>query len=428
MWSQWKHSIQAWSQDSDGFLRVFSVLSSSTLLVHLINLFAYPLVARLYSPEFIGQRVLFVGIASILVIYVSWGYEIAVNTPKEQQDAQQLTAGALGIVLLNSLVVLSFIALFPFSFYESVGWASLWTYRFFLPLACLFGGAFRVLNHWMLRKEAYPLIARTKIYRNLTKAAIEITGGLLYPQTYWLVGAWLLGGFSSALRFAWLFFKQTFSWSAIWSMLRKYRRFPQFQLASNFLYVFHLQLPLLMISWLFSDYELGQYAMSMALFGVASAVVVESYSNYHLVQFSKMVQHQERHWRDYFWKMLARALFLGLSIGMMIILFGPWAVKILLGAQWEMAGQLFQILSILFGSLLIYSFNFHVFTQLDYQWAQLVFNLIKVVLLLTIFWMYFQSGTWTILQIIIWVGLLDWIMSGLQSIFSYFILQTKLGR
>ena len=76
LWGE--NSIRTWTKDSDSFFRVFSLLSGSTFLVHLVNLLAYPFIARLYAPANIGQRALFVSIASILVIYVSWGYEIGV--------------------------------------------------------------------------------------------------------------------------------------------------------------------------------------------------------------------------------------------------------------------------------------------------------------------------------------------------------------
>ena len=161
-------------------------------------------------------------------------------------------------------------------------------------------------------------------------------------------------------------------------LLLTYIHFPKYQLASNFLRTFYIQAPVFIFGYYFGTFETGQYAIAYLCFGVACAIFVDSYSNFHLVQMGQLLDKKLDGWQTYYKKMLLRCLRLSISIGLLILLFGKWSILLVFGAEWAMAGTMFQSLSLLFLSYFMYAFNFHIFTQLQQQKQHLLFNTLRV--------------------------------------------------
>ncbi len=322
------------------------MLAGGTALGQAITVLVSPVLTRLYSPEDFGVLAVYSSILGILSVVASWRYELAIPLPEKDEDAINLLALSLGIVVLMSLLV-SF-GLWHLSD-QIVRWAkvpALRPYVWLLPIGLLLVGSYQVFNYWAVRKQVFKVIARTKLNQSLGAVFVQIGFGLLKPSVLGLLMGQIIGQSAGLLTLfrnfqkQWVSLSKAIATSKISAVAQNYRNFSLLFSWAGVMNTLSMQVPILMISSLFGPALTGFYQLAYQVLWVPTQLISQSASQVLLAMGS-----ESYHRGDV--RILAETAFkrfvlIGLPSLSLVGLISREMVTYVFGKRWLETGMLIQ--------------------------------------------------------------------------------------
>ena len=113
-----------------------------TVLAQAIGILVTPIVTRLYLPDDYGILTSFNSVIAILIIIASFDYHKAI--PLAKNDKQAINLIFLSLLILISITLSLFLVLYFFVFvvFDNLNLNDLLNFKFYLPLALFFMGAY----------------------------------------------------------------------------------------------------------------------------------------------------------------------------------------------------------------------------------------------------------------------------------------------
>lgn len=279
-----------------GFLADNSLLKPMVSLVSaaavgpILLFIAMPVLTRLYSPDEFGLLANFNAITIAVLAISSLRYEVAIPVPRNDRRALVVLAAALGINVLTAIVSLLIIALFG---KQIAGWfhvPGLYSLLLFLPAVVVWGGTYRALSFWAVRRHAFGDLARTRLIQSCSNIAVQVFGGLLGWSVYGLAGGQFVGFGLGSLRLARglsvarlvksLFGSRNFTLR----ILSAFSRFPRYDAPAALIEVISTQCPNLFLSTLFSPAIGGLYLLCDRALNYPLQLISQSVSQVLLAQ------------------------------------------------------------------------------------------------------------------------------------------------
>ncbi|MGB3792188.1 MAG: oligosaccharide flippase family protein [Sphingopyxis granuli] len=341
----------------NNFLRSVSTLVSAGVAGQAILLAIMPLVTRLYTPADFGVAAVFGALMSTLLMVTSLRYEMAIVLPRSDRQAEILMRLALFLTFVSAAVVLIIVAIWRAPIATMLRVPDLEGLLWALPIALVGAGAYRIFNFWAVRKQAFGLIARTRIWQPLANAAAQLSIGISGSGPLGLIAGQVIGlvvGGKSLSRGARVRTRlDRAEWRRMWSAARQYARFPKFDVPAALVDTLGVQLPNLLLALLFSPAVAGWYMLAdrmiltpLSLISQAVGQVVYAKSRDHVMQGSLLVSTAKI------------AAFLGAGVaaaGLIFVPLAPLLFHYIFGSQWESAGLYAAILFFGFAAQFVYS-------------------------------------------------------------------------
>jgi lipopolysaccharide exporter len=266
------------------FARDTGVLMAGTATAQVLTVAASPLLTRLYLPEHVGVLGLILSIYSVLGPLACWRYEQALILPAEDEAAAPILRLALvttGIMLLVSLVlVLSAGPRLVAIFGRPAARDWLWVVPVLLPIA----GLYQALRVALCRSRRFGSVALGRVARAGVGGAVQIgIGWLIAPGVLGLVGGYFLGlaleslvllGAAKQLLEAGL--GSGGGVRELKLLALRYRKFPLFAVPGALSNLLALELPTLLLAFVFTPADVGFYWLSNRLLIVPSALFGET--------------------------------------------------------------------------------------------------------------------------------------------------------
>jgi O-antigen/teichoic acid export membrane protein len=330
-----------------GFLRSTMLLSGTTLLIQVVGLCLAPVYARLYAPADYGVFGQFYSILSALLIVAGFGFELAIPTANELDDALSLAVVSLGCVGIATLVSLSWAL------------AVIWRvipgavpehkfYLLLLPLGVLLAGLYRIAQYWAIRTQALKAIARTLIKQMIGGQTVNLSFALLYPTPLGLILAQIVsssagvGSLPYATNLVSLLktHRETvFKARNLWRIAKQYRQYPLIQCPSTMLNSIGLYLPGMLMLPYFGAGFAGQFNMAQRLCRIPLVLVGSSVSQVFFSEAASVARNDPQKLRSLFNSISHK---LGLSA--LVVLIGcsvaPWVIPVIFGQRWYEAGEI----------------------------------------------------------------------------------------
>jgi len=356
-------------------------LAGSTTVGQVIVVLASPILARLYAPEAFGTAGVFASILAIVTVVVCLRYERAIMLPREEEKSAQLAVGSLGIAAFVTALTIVGVVLWGEVIGDWLNAPELVPHLWLLPLAVLAIGVGLVLRYWNTRKKEFGLLSVAQVAKSATAQASALGAGLLQfsgpgpligsATAGWIVSSTLLGLRVSPQDRKLL---SQVRWRSILASLKRYRKFPLASMWSGLLSTQAQQVPILLLSALFSQQVVGYYSLSVRVVALPAAVIGQAVSQVFL-QRASVAQHEGTLHvtvQSTFQRLVSLGLFPLLLLGLL----GREVFVVVMGPQWTEAGMYTQILSIwqffVFMSVPLST----VFTVLERQGAMLGFNVV----------------------------------------------------
>lgn len=363
------------------FIRNVSILAGGTVIAQVINFTISPILTRLYSPDEFGVLTVYISIISFLCVIASWRFELAIPLPEDDESAVNLLVLSISIVIgMSGLTMLVlWIARPVISQWVSI--SSLTSYWWILPISLLGIGVYQVINYWAIRRQAFDVIARTKISQSIGQNTVQLGMGLFKCGTVGLLLGDVIGRINGSGRMLFLVWKRDrnlFRHISVTGMLNvayRYRRFPLISSWSAVLNTVGLQLPPLLLAACYGSDVTGWFSLGWRTIGISSALVGQSIAQVYVGEMTALVRDNPEKLHQFFIKTTVRLLFYGLIPFLVLLFEGGWLFRFFFGEDWQMAGYYAQLLSPTFLLAFVIFPVSQTLNILEYQGLQLVWDL-----------------------------------------------------
>ena len=329
---------------SGSFARQVMVLVGGTAFAQGLGVVAMPLLTRLYSPADFGTLALFSALLGMISVVASLRYQIAIPLPEQDYQAANLLALALICLVCVTVLTTGASLLFPDQIAGLMKAPALVGYLWLLPIAVVATGAYGIFQYWATRKKAFAHIARTRVEQSIGGVGLQFAMGLKNASALGLIvgqivsnGAGVWGLARRAYRFDREVLQQI-NYNDIKAVAREYIRFPKYSALEALTNTAGIQLPIILISSLSSQAEVGYLMLAMKLMQIPMTLIGTSVSQ---VYFSRAVdESREGRLGVFTAKVIGQLAKVGIGPLIFIGMVSPTFFAYVFGVQWGRSGEL----------------------------------------------------------------------------------------
>lgn len=369
-----------------------AVVAGGNTTAKLFALFTAPVITRLYTPADYGIYATLLAVTGIAGSLATLRYAVTIPLAKEENMAFNLLKLSFLITFSLTILWIPGILFFGDSLAVRFSVEKITPYLWVLPIVFLGQGLYESLSNWAVREKRFRLISRTKITQDASAASIKIGFGILGVKPLGLFAGHIaleyvgIGSFFSRLIKKKPDFLKDISWKDIKDAAIRYKDFPLYQSWSQLLLSLSAQLPVIFMGALFGVEVVGVYGLAQSMINMPMNLLGQSVSQVYYGEISKYGKDNPMKiyklslsiMKKMFWIALVPLAFIGL--------FGPWVFKIVFGQEWYDAGVFARILSALLLFRFISSPIMHCLNVLEKQGVQLFLNVLRIIILLLIFY------------------------------------------
>jgi teichuronic acid exporter len=372
------------------FIKDVLTLVSGTVFGQIIIFLFTPLITRIYSPEYFGVYAIYIGFSSILAIFTTGRYEFAIILPKSYKKSENILKLIFGIGAIVSFFYLSIVFLY-FFFGDIVSS----NYQYFIEnklylipvstfIACINSG----LYYMAQRKKMYNVSAVNSVFQNISTVFINIIFGLIVSLNYGLILGLIVGQLLSTI---FLFYKLKYNTSifnldfkVLLLTAKEYVNFPKYMLVSDLATISSQQLPPIIFSLFFNNIIVGNFSLANRILRIPAIVLTSSVANVFRNEAIEEIRIFGNCNKIYKFTIL-RLTIISVIVFSFASFISPYIFEILLGKEWEIAGKMAQIISIMmifdFIALPFNSLYYILKKQKIYMWLQTVNTLFSLIML-----------------------------------------------
>lgn len=327
------------------FYRNVAVLMSGTALAQGMYVLAAPILSRLFQPDAFGILALYNALVVIVTSIASLRYEISIVLPRSDDDAVNLLSLSLGLIILNSILLLIIIAFGSHLIVAALGNPALEPWLWFVPLSMLAVGVHGALYNWSTRHKQFMRLSITDILRALVLLVAQIVGGLLGLGVYALIWGNILGQVTAVLVLSCVtyvkekrLFLKSFSFQKVKQLAKKYQNFPKYNSPQVFISILTRNLTPFLLACFFGSEVVGLYSLTERCLQTPIYLISQSVMRVFYQKASEIYNHKGN-----IYGLLKRTtlglVVIGFFPALTTILAGPQIFSWLLGDNWYTAGS-----------------------------------------------------------------------------------------
>lgn len=329
-------------------------MSGATIASQLITLAVLPIISRLYSPSDFGVLSLVLAVSGMISPALALKFDAAVLLPESHQKASGLVSAAIIATTATSLVwalVADRLAVLIFDG-AAINHLSWWVFG-----TSMLAGLFKLFSQVAIRDQRYSSVAARSLYQTSATSAGQVLFGVLSLGHVGLLSGWLLGrsaGIIGLVVGARRYIKLTHA-KDMFGLVREYWKFPVIFGPSALLNSLGVQVPMVVFAMYYGVSEAGQLAMGERIVAVPITLIGTALGQVFIGEIAEMKRIGNTAFVPFFLRVssaLIAVAILGLGS---VALLANWIVPWALGAQWEPAGPMVQILALTGAARLIAS-------------------------------------------------------------------------
>ncbi len=333
------------------FLKNSIILISGTAVGQLIPVISAPIVTRIFNPEQYGIFGVFLILTSVLGLFSTFQIENAILIEKEDSNAGALLQLSIFLSIVTSVIVLVASLLFKNEIAAFFNAPALIPYLLFLPLVVFLTGTTNSLTAWANRLGSYKILSFQRIVSAIVTPLITIVTGYL---THSVFGLFL--GFSTGLIVGILFlyfriisdsrvFK--YSYKEMGNMFSRYSSIPKYNLPSQFMNMFLIQFPGILLSRYYSVSSVGYYNLSNRMLNMPTLLISQSLGEIYKKKASTEF-HETGSCENSFVTFFKLLFFISIVPFIILFIFSPQLFGIIFGENWVNAGVFSRIMTLMF--------------------------------------------------------------------------------
>lgn len=375
------------------FFQNVAVVAGGNTSAKLIALLTAPVITRIYAPADYGIFSTLAAITAIAGSLATLRYAITIPLAKEENLACNLMRLSFLITIVLTILWIPGIFFLGESLAVRFSVEKITPYLWVIPVVFLGQGLYESLSNWAVREKRFRLISRTKITQDASSATIKIGLGLLGLKPLGLFAGHIaleyvgIGSIFSRLIKTKPDFLKKFSWKEIRYAAIRFKDFPLYQSWSQLLLSLGAQLPVIFIGALYGVEAVGVFGLAQNMINMPMNLIGQSVSQVYYGEISKYGKDNSEKICKLSISIIRQMFWIALIPLALIGLFGPWVFKLVFGPEWVDAGVFARILSPLLMFRFISSPIMNCLNVLEKQGFQLLFNVIRIVIIFAIFFL-----------------------------------------
>lgn len=368
-----------------------AALAGGTTFSTGLIILAEPITSRMFPPEVFGIAATFYSIVLILGTIGCLRYEMALVLPREDEVAENLFV--LCFIVLFTMMGLTALVVLRFgqAILDLLNMKGLTFALWLLPVAVFLTGFEFLLRRWHTRHKRFKRLALSRAMLAIPRVSAEIGGGAFgFTSSMNLISFRLFGLIGPTALLLWDFLK--YDALSLWKhctihkvyrTARRYVKFPLYESLSSLLMSVSFHSPIILLTAFFGPDEAGLFAKAFYLLFLPTLLIGESTSQAFL-QLSADRKARGQDLNGLVEIVLNRMISFGILPFAIITLIGSDIFGVALGSRWSGAGFYAQIISPWLFIVLLNNSITTLFGTLERQGVGLLFNLILVLLRLSI--------------------------------------------
>lgn len=344
-----------------------------------------PIVSRLYEPSAVGHFGVVAAIALALGAVAALRFDAAIPLPTAPRDAYSLlylgVISAVGVGACTELAVYMFNG--PMGALLDFPQGSYLLYS--TPILVVLIGIFSVLNQLAIRQRHFNVVARRNLFNGVAMAGSQVLGGFLGLGTGGMVlgfGVGQAAGLAGMMKELRIGSEEALAGRTL-KRFRvvggRYRRFPLVLAPSALLNVSGLQIPIVLMAWMFGGEVAGWFGMTQRILAMPMSLIGLAIAQVFLAELSNSAREDGGLARSLFLSASKRLLWVSLAFSSTLMIAGPPLFSCFLGAQWATSGVYARALSISLALQLLASPVSQTLTVYERQFVQLAWDLGRIV-------------------------------------------------
>lgn len=325
------------------FVNNVGKLLTANVLVQVVAFVLSTIITRLYSDDDFGLLAKFMSVAGIFIVLATARLEYAIILPKNDDEAKSIFSLSFALSIIVSLLSFFVLLIFKNNFESYFNIENLQSWIFLMPLTVFFSAFVNIAINYKNREKKYNQMA---IGQSMVGVLNPIFSISLFKIIYnGMIEAIFVSNFFASIYLGFTLLKENIFKSGVEfsSILKKYYRFPSFNLVHALLNIISSSLPVFMLSPVFENHLIGLFTMAMgkvfrpvnlfgsAIYQVFSKKIIDD------LHLKKDVSLQVR-------KVLLVLFVLGIFPFSILYIYAPSIFSFIWGEDWMQAGVYLKLL------------------------------------------------------------------------------------
>lgn len=153
-------------------------LMAGTAISQIIAIIAYPLLARLYSPEEMGLMAFFIGACAVLAVILTGRYELAIVMSKTDREADNVVALSFFMATILFIICLLFVFIFRPYIISVSNNVQIGDWLYSIPISAFLICSFQIMNYLGTRLGAFKKLAIASALQQLIYVFFAVLFGI----------------------------------------------------------------------------------------------------------------------------------------------------------------------------------------------------------------------------------------------------------
>jgi len=335
------------------YARNVITLMTGTSIAQAIPIAVSPILTRLYSPQEFGTFALYMAVISIVSVLVTGRYELAILLPKQDRDAINIVALAIGLSFAISAVLFVLVALFNGPMARLLGAPDFVQWLYWVPASTLLLGVYQTLNYWTNRRGQYRRLAVSRTVQSGTASVVQLGGGSIKASALGLIGGQMIGQVLSTAVLVLQICRQDHALARklrlarAMALAKKYKNFPRFLIVAHGFNAGSRNMPVVLLNAIFGTATAGLFTLVQRVMGAPMVLVAGALGDVFRQEASHAYANTGN-CRAVYQRTFQRLLVIALLPFTLFFFSAPFIFAFVFGEQWRAAGVYAQILTPMF--------------------------------------------------------------------------------
>jgi O-antigen/teichoic acid export membrane protein len=335
------------------FTRNVLTLITGVVIAQAIPFLLSPVLSRIYTMEDFGEYAIYNSFIGVLMVLSTARFEYAIALPKEDINGFRIVKLILIITFSVATISLMIFVFFNKNICHIFRITQNSHTLFLIPITLIFVGIFQSLTFWYNRKKNYKLQAISKLTSSVGQSSSSLLLGSLKFNSLGLIISYIAGQIIGVVPLILKIGKREYlslkklERRELGSLAKRYKKFPTYMTIGSLLNSVSVQLPILMITSLYSTKIVGAMSFAQTIIVVPTGLISTAFADV-LRQRAVEDFNSTGSCRPLLLKTLKKLFIIGIVPFVILFFIAPSLFSFLFGNEWKLAGEFAQIMTFMF--------------------------------------------------------------------------------